>query len=206
MVIAAYREHRFAGRQPELLAGIHVFGKQHTTVHNHEAEVARQFLRVCRRRRRAFRDLPTELFVRDIDDTLGDNLGGAAGGGRLIGCLHEGGRELRRADTDGKRRNRQDKPESEEEILASSPRRDHLSASVSLHNSPLISHLALVCELWVSSPARCSGTSSMMRDGRSRWAAATTTLILYVRHDTRCGRIRAQRTVRPTARPRASKT
>jgi hypothetical protein len=114
-------EHRFPEWQALLVPGCKVLGEQDSAVYEQEPQVAPGFGRIGRWRRRALRNLPADVILRNVDNALRDDLGGTAGRRWLIGHLQERGRELRRTETEGKRGNRQDRTAPEHE-LSDSPR------------------------------------------------------------------------------------
>jgi hypothetical protein len=75
---AAEREQCFSSWQAVLLPGSDILGKQYSTVHNEEAQLARRFRRVCRRLCGPLRDLPAQVAILNVDDALRDDLGSAA--------------------------------------------------------------------------------------------------------------------------------
>jgi hypothetical protein len=105
--------------------------------------------------------------------------------------LPERGRELRCANTDGKRDNRQGTAVPEDDLAACSRCSDCVFASANRHEFP--PHLMLTGFHGPrnSITALPTNASSVTRDGDQRCPAVIAALILYVRHDTRYGRIRA---------------
>ena len=136
-----------------------VLGEQYSAVNDKEPQIARRFRPICRRCG-PLRDLPAQVSVLNVDDTLRDDLGRATCRRWLIGQLPKCCRELRRAETYGERGNGQDDA-AREECRRDSPRRSNcLSASVTRHKSLLNSRLTGVSEPgnnWRELPA---GTSS----------------------------------------------